>query len=69
MIRFTLPRDLYCGPGAIESLKVLKGHQKAIICTGGSSMRRGGFLQKTEKFFRRRDCRLKLWRGLTGSVY
>ena len=49
MIRFTLPRDLYCGSGAIENLSVLKGHRKrAFICTGGSSMRRGGFLGKVE---------------------
>ena len=47
--RFTLPRDLYAGPGAIAELKVLKGYKKAIICTGGSSMRRGGFLQKVEQ--------------------
>lgn len=49
MFRFTLPRDIYCGHGAIDELSVLKGHKKAFICTGGNSMRRGGFLQKTEK--------------------
>lgn len=49
MFRFTLPRDIYVGYGAIEKLEVLKGHKKAFICTGGNSMRRGGFLQKTEK--------------------
>lgn len=49
MFRFTLPRDIYVGYGAIEKLEVLKGHKKAFICTGGNSMRRGGFLQKAEK--------------------
>ncbi len=49
MFRFTLPRDIYCGHGAISELSVLKGHKKAFICTGGHSMRNGGFLQKTEK--------------------
>ena len=49
MIRFTLPRDLYCGHGAISELSSLKGRKKAFICTGGSSMRRGGFLAKTEE--------------------
>lgn len=49
MFRFTLPRDIYVGYGAIEKLAVLKGHKKAFICTGGHSMRRGGFLQKVEK--------------------
>ncbi len=49
MFRFTLPRDIYCGHGAISELSVLKGHKKAFIVTGGHSMRKGGFLQKTEK--------------------
>ena len=49
MFRFTLPRDIYVGYGALDQLSVLKGHKKAFICTGGNSMRRGGFLQKTEK--------------------
>ena len=48
MFRFTLPRDIYVGYGAIEKLSVLKGHKKAFICTGGHSMRRGGFLGKVE---------------------
>ena len=33
MFRFTLPRDIYVGYGAIEKLAVLKGHKKAFICT------------------------------------
>ena len=39
MSRFTLPRDIYYGPGALDELKVLAGHKKAMILTGGSSMR------------------------------
>lgn len=42
MARFTLPRDIYYGPGAISELKNLKGHKKAFVVTGGSSMKRGG---------------------------
>jgi alcohol dehydrogenase class IV len=34
MQRFTLPRDLYHGKGALEALKSLKG-KKAIVCVGG----------------------------------
>lgn len=64
MIRFTLPRDLYCGSGAIEELKVLKGHKKAIICTGGGSMRRGGFLQKTEKVLQDTGLKTKILEGI-----
>ena len=48
MARFTLPRDIYYGSGAIEELKNLKGHKKAMLLTGGSSMKKAGFLQKTE---------------------
>jgi len=64
MFRFTLPRDLYCGSGAIESLSVLKGHKKALILTGGGSMRRGGFLQKTEKVLKAAGLKTKLYEGI-----
>ena len=42
MARFTLPRDIYHGRGSLEALKTLEG-SKAIVVTGGSSMRRAGF--------------------------
>ena len=45
MARFTLPRDLYHGKGALEALKTLKG-KKAIVVVGGGSMKRFGFLDK-----------------------
>ena len=47
-MRFTLPRDLYFGSGSIAELKTLKGH-KAIVVTGGHSMKASGFLDKTVK--------------------
>ena len=43
MARFTLPRDLYHGKGALEALKSFTG-KKAMICVGGGSMKRFGFL-------------------------
>ena len=49
MIRFTLPRDLYHGKDALAALKTLTG-KKAMICTGGSSMKKFGFLDKTKKY-------------------
>ena len=49
MGRFTLPRDLYYGKDALENLKNLAG-TKAIVVSGGSSMRRGGFLDQVEKY-------------------
>src|SRR5699024_12818176 len=45
MARFTLPRDLYHGKGAMEALKTFEG-KKAIVCVGGGSMKRFGFLDK-----------------------
>ena len=43
MQRFTLPRDLYHGKVALEALKSFEG-KKGIICVGGGSMKRFGFL-------------------------
>lgn len=45
MNRFTLPRDLYYGKGALEFLKTLPG-KKAMIVLGGGSMKRFGFVDK-----------------------
>ena len=42
MGRFTLPRDLYHGTGALETLKTLPG-KKAIVVVGGGSVKRYGF--------------------------
>ena len=44
-MRFTLPRDLYHGKGSLENLKNLQGN-RAVICVGGGSMKKYGFLDK-----------------------
>ena len=49
MARFTLPRDLYHGKGALEALKTFEG-KKAIICVGGGSMKRFGFLDRAKQY-------------------
>ena len=41
-MRFTLPRDVYHGKGALEALKSFKG-KKAMIVEDGGSMKRFGF--------------------------
>ena len=46
MSSFIVPRQTYHGPGSLENLKELNG-QKAVIVTGGGSMKRFGFLDKT----------------------
>ena len=63
MLRFTLPRDLYHGKGALEALKTLQG-KKAIICVGGGSMKRGGFLQKAEDYLREAGMEVKIFEGV-----
>lgn len=49
MNRFTLPRDLYHGKGSLEALKTFEG-KKAVLCTGGSSMKKYGFLDKAVSY-------------------
>lgn len=44
-MRFTLPRDIYYGPNALDELKNLSG-KKAVVVVGGGSMKRFGFLDK-----------------------
>ena len=64
MARFTLPRDIYFGPNAISELKNLKGHKKAYIITGGSSMRKGGFLEKVERVLHSIQIETKIYEGV-----
>lgn len=64
MSRFTIPRDLYYGENAIEELKCLKGHKKAIIITGGSSMKKNGFLAKCEKVLKDTDLEVSIFDGV-----
>ncbi len=64
MARFTLPRDIYFGPGAIGELKNLKGHKKAFIVTGGHSMRRTGFLQKLDGVLQDAGLETKIYEGV-----
>ncbi|HRZ64273.1 MAG TPA: iron-containing alcohol dehydrogenase [Spirochaetia bacterium] len=42
---FSIPRDIAYGEGALERLATLKGGKAALV-TGGSSMRKSGFLDK-----------------------
>ncbi len=64
MARFTLPRDIYYGPHAIDELSNLKGHKRAMIVSGGSSMKRGGFLQKTEDVLKKAGLEVAHFEGV-----
>ena len=63
MARFTLPRDLYHGKGAMENLKNLKG-SKAVIVVGGSAMKKNGFLQKAENYLKEAGMEVKIIEGV-----
>lgn len=63
MARFTLPRDVYHGKGALAELKNLKG-ERAMILIGGGSMKRGGFLQKAEDYLKEAGFEIQLYEGI-----
>ena len=63
MGRFTLPRDLYYGKDSLENLKNIDG-KKAIVVSGGSSMRRGGFLDKVEAYLKEAGMEVQLFEGV-----
>ena len=63
MARFTLPRDIYHGKGSLEALKSFKG-KKAIICVGGGSMKRFGFLDKAQAYLEEAGMEVKIFDGI-----
>mgnify|MGYP000187574537 CR=1 FL=1 len=60
MARFTLPRDLYHGKGALEALKSFTG-KKAMICVGGGSMKRFGFLDRAVAYLKEAGMEVELF--------
>ena len=63
MARFTLPRDLYHGKGALEALKTFDG-KRAIICVGGGSMKKFGFLDKAVSYLKEAGMEVELFEGI-----
>ncbi len=63
MARFTLPRDLYHGKGAIEALKDFKG-ERAMVCVGGGSMKKFGFLDKVVAYLKEAGMEVELFEGI-----
>jgi alcohol dehydrogenase class IV len=63
MSRFTLPRDIYYGKNALETLKTLRG-KRAIVVVGGGSMKRFGFLDKTVACLKEAGMETRLFEGV-----
>ena len=63
MARFTIPRDVYLGKGALENLKTLQG-KKAVICVGGGSMKRFGFLGRAEAYLKEAGMEVRVIEGI-----
>ena len=63
MARFTLPRDIYHGKGALEALKTLEGTH-AIVVVGGGSMKRFGFLDKVCQYLQEAGMETRVFEGV-----
>ena len=63
MARFTLPRDLYHGKGAIEALKNFEG-KRAMVCVGGGSMKRFGFLDRVVGYLKEAGMEVEVFEGI-----
>ncbi len=63
MQRFTNPRDLFHGKGALEALKTLEG-KKAVICVGGGSMKRFGFLDRAKSYLEEAGMEVAVFEGI-----
>ena len=63
MARFTLPRDIYHGKDALEALKTFSG-KKAMVCVGGGSMKKYGFLDKVEAYLKEAGMEVALFDGI-----
>ena len=63
MARFTLPKDLYHGKGALEALKTFEG-KRAIVCVGGGSMKRFGFLDRAVDYLKEAGMEVQLFEGI-----
>ena len=63
MQRFTNPRDIYHGKGALEALKTFEG-KKAVICVGGGSMKRFGFLDRAKAYLEEAGMEVRVFVGI-----
>ncbi|KGX89714.1 NADPH-dependent butanol dehydrogenase [Pontibacillus halophilus JSM 076056 = DSM 19796] len=64
MNRFTIPRDIYYGEGALEVLQSLDG-KKAALVIGGGSVKENGNLNKIEEHLSKANIETKVIEGIT----
>ena len=62
-MRFTLPRDVYHGKGSIDVLKTFTG-KRAMVCVGGGSMKRFGFLDKIVLNLKEAGMEVEVFEGI-----
>lgn len=63
MMRFTLPRDMYYGKGALEQLKNING-KKATLVLGGGSMKKFGFVDKVLEYLKEAGIETQLFENV-----
>ena len=62
-MRFTLPRDVSHGTGSIDVLKTFTG-KRAMVCVGGGSMKRFGFLDKIVSNLKEAGMEVEVFEGI-----
>ena len=56
-------QDLYHGKGSLEALKTLEG-KKAMVCVGGGSMKKFGFLDRAVSYLKEAGMEVELFEGI-----
>lgn len=62
-MRFTIPRNVYFGKGAVDEIKNLKG-KKAMVVIGGNSVKKNGALDKVIANLKEANIETKLFEGV-----
>lgn len=63
MSKLFIASEMFHGAGSLEELKNIKG-KKAIIVTGGSSMKKSGTLDKAVAFLEQANIEVKIFDGV-----
>lgn len=63
MSKLFIAGEVFHGAGSLEELKNVKG-QKAVIVTGGSSMRKSGTLERAEAFLKEAGLQVEIFEGV-----